>query len=222
MALDAQALGRLLQISSASLPVGAFAYSEGLEYLVAENRVNDQASLGAWLSSLLQFGPIRVDAAIISRIMMAVSCDDLGAIYRWDAWLVATRESEELREQGKMMARALWRLSQSLENPLRLPQPPDQYVSVYAALAAHWQLPIFEAIYAYIHSWLSNLVTAGVKLIPLGQLQGQQLIAALHEPIHSATNFAIQVRNEDLYCWTAGQSLASMGHETQYSRLYRS
>lgn len=222
MALDAQALGRLLQISSSSLPVGAFAYSEGLEYLVAEGRVHDQASLGAWLLDLLHYGPVRVDTAIIRRVMMAMFRDDSVQLYGWDAWLVASRESEELREQGKVMARALWRLSQSLENPMCLQQPPEQYVSVYAALAAHWQLPVFEALYAYIHSWLSNLVTAGVKLIPLGQLQGQQLIGALHESIHSATNFAMQARDEDLYSWTTGQSLASMGHETLYSRLFRS
>ena len=220
MALDARALGRLLQLSSASLPVGAFAYSEGLEYLVVEGRISDKDSLCTWLNELLHYGPVRVDAAIIRRIMTATTGEALPRLYYWDAWLTASRESEELREQGKVMARALWRLVQSMESPIGLHKPPEQYVSTYAVVAAHWQLPIFEAIYAYLHSWLSNLVTAGVKLIPLGQLQGQQLLWEFHEAICSVSEFAMQAGDADLYSWTAGQSLASMGHEKQYSRLF--
>ncbi|MHB1494116.1 MAG: urease accessory protein UreF [Acidithiobacillus sp.] len=220
--LDALILGRLLQLSSASLPVGAFAYSEGLEYLVDEGRVSDQAGLRNWLRDALDFGPIRVDMIIMTRIMATTTDAAWERLYYWDAWLAASRESEELRDQGNVMARALWRLVQAMGNTIPLPKAPEQYVSAYAAVAAHWQLPVFESVYAYLHSWLSNLVTAGIKLIPLGQLQGQQLIWEFHETILRVTEFALQAGDDDLYSWTSGQSLASMGHEKQYSRLFRS
>ena len=220
--VDPVTLGRLLQLSSAALPVGAFAYSECLEYLVAQGRIQNAVGLRRWLSDALAYGPIQVDAAILYRAMAAAAEGNAEQLCYWDAWLGATRESEELRAQSKNMARALWRLAEQLGDGLAADRTPEHFVSVYALVAVRWQLPAEASIYAYVHSWLANLISAGVKLIPLGQTAGQQLLWNLHGMIQGVTEFAMRASPEDLYSWNTGQALASMGHETLYSRLFRS
>lgn len=222
MSLDAIALGRLLQLSSASLPIGAFAYSEGIEYLVSADVMRNPDALFHWVKDDLCHGPIRTDAAIVQRIFVAREATDLAQQSYWDAWVSANRETEELREQSKTMGRALWRIAQGLGDAPLTEAPPTNFLAVYAVVTAQWRLPLYEVIYAYLHSWLTNLVTAGVKLIPIGQMSGQQVLWRMQNILATTTEYAMTVPDDDLYSWSAGLSLASMRHESQYSRLFRS
>lgn len=217
-------LGRLLQLSSANLPVGAFVYSEGLETLIVQGTIRTAVDLQQWLADALDVGSIRVDAALLQRQMAAMTANDTERFQYWDAWLGASRESEEMRMQSHHMGRALWRLYREMDGekaPL-VKGNANHYVSVFAQVAVAWRLPVAATLYAYIHSWAANLLTAGVRLIPLGQSDGQSVLWKLQEQIEAVLSFAQDASDEALCSWNIGQTLASMKHETLYSRLYRS
>ncbi|WP_414039671.1 urease accessory protein UreF [Acidithiobacillus sp. M4-SHS-6] len=217
-------LGRLLQLSSANLPVGAFAYSEGLETLVVQGVVQTAKDLQQWLVDALEYGSIRVDTAVLRRQMAAVAANDRDRFQYWDAWLGASRESEEMRAQSHHMGRALQRLYREMsddETPL-FAGSASHFVSGYAQVAVAWHLPVTATLYAYVHSWAANLITAGVRLIPLGQSDGQRILWLLQERIEAVLSYAETAADEALCAWNFGQALASMSHETLYSRLYRS
>lgn len=221
-----QSLLRLLQLASPALPVGAYSYSEGLEYAVEKGAVYDGASLREWLEDAFAHGGVRIEAAVLGRVYQSAAPDDLEAVAYWNAWLTAARESEELRTQSLDMGRALLKLLAELEPPLphaaRLLAQPCHFVVAFAVAAAHWGIARDAATAAYLQSWAANMVSAGVKLIPLGQTAGQQLLWELQETVVAAARAAASMADEDLAVANWGQALASMQHETQYSRLFRS
>lgn len=224
MIADPTTLGRLLQLSSANLPVGAFAYSEGLETLIVQGTIQTAVDLQQWLADALEVGSIRVDAALLLRQMAAVTANDTESFQYWDSWLGASRDSEEMRTQSHHMGRALWRLYREMDgekSPL-FKGKANHFVSVFAQVAVAWRLPMAATLYAYTHSWAANLMTAGVRLIPLGQSDGQRILWKLQEQIEAVLFFAQDASDEALCAWNFGQALASMKHETLYSRLYRS
>lgn len=217
---------RLLQLASPSLPVGAYSYSEGLEQAVAAGHVADVWALHAWLKDALLYGGVQLEAAVLVRAYQAWRAGDRAAWQGWDEWLTATRESEELRTQSLDMGRALLKLFLELA-----PGPaearvllgfPCNFASVFALAAASWEIPVADAVIGYLHGWTANLVGAGVKLVPLGQTAGQRLLWDLQEVIARATETVLTIEDRDLAVGNWGQTLASMGHETQYSRLFRS
>lgn len=221
-----QVLLRLLQLASPTLPVGAYSYSEGLEYAVHAGAINNVVNLRAWVEDGLEFGLAQLEAAVLARVYDAWRQDDIERVRYWDRWLGATRETEELRHQSLDMGRALLRLLKDFEPPL--PQvhvlfaSPCHYVTAFGVAAAHWRIDRDQAITAYLQSWATNLVSAGIKLIPLGQTAGQQLLWDLQQAITDATELALQVKDENISVGNWGMTLASMAHETQYMRLFRS
>jgi urease accessory protein len=219
-----QSLGRMLQLGSANLPVGAFAYSEGLETLVQQDRLRTPVDLRGWLEDHLRCGPVRMETAIFQRLMTATTRWQPATLIYWDGWLTASRESEELALQNRQMARSLWRLLQDLMETQTLPlaSSPQQYVTAFAIASALAGVSQHEAMFTYVHAWLSNLIVAAVRLIPLGQSAGQKLLWDLQDSIAQLVDFAQNAQENELYCWSTGITLASMQHETLYSRLYRS
>ncbi len=234
----------LLQLVSPALPIGAFSYSEGLEALVQSGQVATAEALAIWLEMELRYGSIRMDGAVLVRVYEALHREDWGKVYQWNAWLSAVRETEELRQQQWQMGRALMRLLHDVSVPLHDSQDvaseqrskqlapivdlahrggTDCNMAVAMAIAAYtWQIDLEPALLGYLHSWASNLVSAGVRLIPLGQTAGQQLLLNLQPHLFVASNAITALADEDLYSCSWGLSLASMSHEVQYSRLFRS
>jgi urease accessory protein len=223
---DVERLTRLLQLASPSLPVGAYSYSEGLEFAVHAGWVTDAAGLRRWLRDGLLHGAGQLEAAVLARVCAAAAHGDRAAIARWDDWLTATRETEELRAQSLDMGRALLRLLADLMPPL--PEAGTwrarscNFATAFGLAAAHWGIEPSAALVAYLQTWLANLVGAGVKLIPLGQTAGQQLLWDLQAAVAEAVRLAAETPDEELGVSNWGLALASMGHETQYSRLFRS
>ncbi len=220
----------LFQLASSSLPVGAFGYSEGLEWLVESGQVRDQATLKAWILGELSRGAPFLDAALLVRIYRAGSAGDAEAVCHWNAWLSAVRETEELRVQSWQMGHALVNLLGVLEGPL-LPlarplvtEPPwgCNFVTAFGLAAAGDELGLEETVLAYLYSWATNLVGAGVRLIPLGQTAGQLLLRQLGPALVNTLQASLELTDQDLHCCSWGLSLASMAHETQYTRLFRS
>ena len=223
---ETQALLRLLQLASPALPVGAYSYSEGLEYAVHAGWVRDARDLRDWLHHGLLDGAAQLEAAVLVRVYDAWRGDDLDRLRDWDQWLSATRETEELRNQSLDMGRALLRLLKDMEPPLphvaELFAATCNFATAFAIAAAHWGIFRADATTAYLQNWVANLAGAGVKSIPLGQTAGQQLLWDLQDDVTNAVQTAQRIADEDLGVSNWGLALASMAHETQYSRLFRS
>ncbi|MBD2363733.1 urease accessory protein UreF [Anabaena minutissima FACHB-250] len=216
----------LLQLASSALPVGAYSYSEGLETLVEHSTITNKDTLKHWLEAELRYGAIRLETAVIVRVHEAVTTGDLERLRYWNVWLSAARETQELRNSSWQMGRSLMQLLAKIQpQVLDLANAvgnPCNYAIAYGIAAAHWQINPQAALLAYLHSWATNLMTAGVKLIPLGQTAGQEILLNLQPLITSATLEIMELEDDDLSCCSWGLSLASMQHETQYTRLFRS
>ncbi|MDB9309326.1 urease accessory protein UreF [Aphanizomenon sp. CS-733/32] len=216
----------ILQLASPALPVGAYSYSEGLEMLIEDGTITNVENLQDWLKSELLYGSIRLDAAIMLRGFYAVKSGDIQALKRWNLWLSAARDTEELRAASWQMGRSLMQLLGKLE-PDILPVVnavgyPSNYAIALAIACAHWDINIQACLLAYLHSWANNLITAGIKIIPLGQTAGQELLLSLQSLLTTTVGEILTMTDDDLGCCNWGLSLASMQHETQYTRLFRS
>ena len=216
----------LLQLSSPALPVGAYSYSEGLEVLVDAGIINSENPLEHWLRQELFYGAIRIEAAITIRALLAAANGDRDALRYWNAWVSAAKETEELRQQSWQMGRSLSLLLRQLQ-PQIIPlldacEQPCNYAIAFGIAAGYWQINSEQAAIGYLHGWATNLITAGIKLIPLGQTTGQKILANLHLDIDKATREIISLADDDLCSCNWGLALASMSHETKYSRLFRS
>ncbi len=228
------ALLNLLQLASPTLPVGAYSYSDGLETLVDKGVINSQKSLWQWLEQELSYGAIRLETAVMVRAYRSVVSNDLEALGYWNAWMTAAKETAELRSQSWQMGNSLMRLLLDLPHQQKIPSltsiqdlasaadTPCNYAIAFGIAAAYWQIDITAGVLGYLHSWASNLIGAGVKLIPLGQTAGQQLLLELGTNVTLATQEVLTLEDEQLSSCGWGLALASMAHETQYTRLFRS
>lgn len=232
--LNDLALLSILQLASPSLPVGAYSYSDGLETLIDKGVIDNQQSLRQWLEQELRYGAIRLEAAAMVRAYRSVKSSDLEALGYWNAWVTARQETAELRSQSWQMGYSLMRLLLDLppqQNMLSLTSiqdlasgagTPCNYAIAFGIAAAHWQIDVTAAALGYLHSWASNLIGAGVKLIPLGQTAGQQLLLELGISITQSTQEILALEDDRLSSCGWGLALASMAHESQYTRLFRS
>lgn len=219
------ALLRLLQLVSPALPIGTYSYSEGLETLVESEVITNSVQLEHWLTQELRYGAIRLDGAVVLRAYDAVTNDELTQLEQWNQWLSAVRETAELRQSSWQMGRSLAQLFGNLE-PDRSAQlltlQPCNYAIAFGYIAAHWQIEREMALLGYLQSWLTHWINAAVKLVPLGQTVGQQLLVQLSPVLRQAQQDIAVLSDADLVCCSWGGSLASMNHEVQYSRLFRS
>ncbi len=223
---DRQQLLRLLQLASPLLPVGGYSYSEGLEYPISQGIIEDRSTLQAWIDRELQAGAIRIEAALMDRAYAASIAPDLDRLQYWNQWLCAARETEELRLQSWQMGGSLVKLALELTpNIQALIAPiahPCNYAIAFGVVAQHWQIDRQTAMAAYLNGWVTNAIGAGIKLIPLGQTAGQQILWQLNATIDRVVAEISTLADDDLYACSWGLSLASMQHETLYSRLFRS
>jgi len=221
-------LVRLLQLASPSLPIGAYSYSQGLERVVEDGVVLDAASARTWIGDLLELVVARAEAPVAWRLLEAARHCDWPRFVSWNAWFRASRETAELRAETEQMGGSLAKLAVELElvdaqtrklveaiSPITLP-------ASFALAAQGFGIPAQPALTAYIWAWLENQVLAAVKLVPLGQVAGQRLLASLGGAIPAIVDTAMTVADEELSTFAPGFALASARHETQYTRLFRS
>lgn len=218
---------RILQLTSPSLPVGAYSYSEGIEWLCEQRIITDLESLKLWLDRELSNGSIRIDGAVLVRICKCFVLEDISGVNYWNAWLSAQRETEELRNQSWQMGLSLHTLlgqisSHNLQEFINTQFNQCNFVTAWGLAIASWQIPVREGLQVYLFSWLTNLISAGLRTIPLGQTQAQQLTWYFQDRIDDVVSEILELKDEDMECCSIGLSLASMQHETQYSRLFRS
>jgi urease accessory protein len=222
--IDDTALLRLCHLVSPALPVGAYAYSQGLEYAVQAGWVHDEASMAEWLHGLSRHALATLDLPILSRLHAAWAQADDAAAADWNSRLVASRETAELRAEDLHLGRALARVLVELEiAPARAWREASPSFAVMFALAAvHWSIPVSSTLGGYLWTWAENQVLAAVKLVPLGQSAGQRLLHGLIGRIPPLVEHARALPDADIGVGAIAQALASARHETQYTRLFRS
>jgi urease accessory protein len=216
--MESQALLRLMAFLSPAFPTGAYAYSHGIEWAVAADDVTDPGTLLNWLDDLLRHGGGRNDAILLRRAYRAVAeSDRLSGIAELAAALAPSRER---RAETLDIGRAFGAAARAWSAP-KLPDP-IAYPVAAGALAAWHDIPEDDAALVYLQAFAANLISAAVRLIPLGQSAGLRVLAAIEPAILEVTAATREANLDDLggCAWRA--DIAAMRHETQYTRLFRS
>ena len=228
---SASAVYRLAVWLSPAFPVGAYTYSSGLEYAVEAGLVGDRDGLQDWIATLLRVGQGRLDADFFRDAYNAAATerlDGLGPVVDLADAMRGTAElALESAAQGAAFltaVRAAWpheRLEAFADLLARRDRKPAYSVAVGVTAAAHG-VDLRDALIAFLHATSANLVSAGVRLVPLGQTDGQRATAALEPVVLAAADAAMRRSPDDLGAATPMIDWTSMQHETQYTRLFRS
>ncbi|WP_334120189.1 urease accessory protein UreF [Limnobacter sp.] len=216
-------LVKLMHLCSVSLPVGAYSFSQGMEYAIDAGWVKSPDQVHDWLECQLLFNLARVDLPLLARCMHALRRSDFEQLAHWNDFLIACRETRELRLTDMAMGEALLRLLPTLGvDPLFAKREPASFVTLFAVACTQWNISLEGACLGFAWAWLENQVAAATKLVPLGQTQAQALVAKLQPMLPDAVILSSQVNDDQLGSCLPGLALASALHETQYSRLFRS
>ena len=227
-ACDPAALYRLMSWLSPAYPVGAFSYSSGLEWAVEAGDINDADTLQGWLRALIARGGGFCDGVFFVHAHAAVRAQDdnmLSTVAELASAFAPSAERQlETTAQGRAFidttlaawpCAALKTLRSVWPNSIAYP------VAVAVAAAGHG-IAVAPALHAYLHAVTANLVSAGVRLVPLGQTDGQRAVAALAPVIADTAARALATPLDDVGAAVFRADIASMRHETQYTRLFRS
>jgi urease accessory protein len=225
---EAAALYRLMTWLSPSFPVGAFSYSSGIEWAVEAGDIGDAATLRDWLASLLADGAGFCDGVFLAHAHRAASSADdaaLAGVAELAAALVPSRERQlETTAQGRAfieIARAAWNCD-GLEQMISCCGSAIVYPVAVGLVSAAHGIPLASTMHAFLHALTSNWISASARLVPLGQTDSQRVLALLEQVVVSTAKRALDASLDDLGSATFRADLASMRHETQYTRLFRS
>ncbi|GAA0224001.1 urease accessory protein UreF [Marinomonas primoryensis] len=214
---------RLLQLSSVSLPVGGYAFSQGMEYAIDQGWVKNKANVSDWIGLQIQQSVARVDLPVLRLCMDAAQQENTARLLALNDLALACRETKELRLNDTAMGEALSRLMRSLEIDTPFERSEDiSFVALFAIAAHHWQMDFDLAALGFTWSWLENQIAAATKLVPLGQTQAQELLGELQGDIHQAIALSLTIEEDRIGAGLPTIAIASAQHETQYSRLFRS
>jgi urease accessory protein len=214
-----------MRLASPTLPIGAFTYSQGLEWAVEASWVKDLNSLSDWLHGLMDDSLTLLELPILARLYRAVEDRDPQRLRHWGERLYASRETRELRLEERNRARAL----NTLLIDLGMEQAADWRAELalcqaapYALASVRWGIALEDSALGYAWGWLENQVAAAVKLIPLGQTDGQRAQLHLAETLPALVDRALALADSDIGSGAPALAIASARHETQYTRLFRS
>lgn len=229
--LTPQQITALLHLSSPTLPIGGFSYSQGLEAAVELDLVHDESSAQQWIEHQLNFVIARTEAPIWNIFFSAWKTNDTPTLIKWNQWFYASRESHELRQETEQMGTSLYKLAQELGwgnesshsflrtlKPITLP-------CIHAFVCAQNNLPSETALTAYLFTWLENQVAAAIKSIPLGQLAGQRILQRGMQLIPNALAESLERSTSTpplINAFAPQYALIAARHESQFSRLFRS
>ena len=218
-----------LQLISPSLPVGAFSYSEGLEWLVQNKKVYDEISLFNWIESELSRGQITIEASSIAHIM-----DDLVdwkdkkddqhklIIEEWNSWLTSLRDSSEVRSQQTQMGESLLQLLIDLDHPLPDNEKKFIWPIAWAWAGVCWDIPKIDLVEGFLYSWVSNQLSAALRLLSLGPTKAQQLQKKSLKLINSQSSYLLEQNPKGIWVSDVGAIMAQQSHVELYSKLFRS
>lgn len=217
----------LLHLASPALPIGAFSYSQGLEAAIEAGIAGNAADAGAWIEAGLDI-VARGEGVLLAQQFRNWQVHDAAALAEANAWLLAMRESAELRQETEQMGWSLAKLVIDLEwgtpdgrillqgiRPISLPT-----AFAYAAQSAG--IGLADCLTAWLFAWTENQVSAALKAVPLGQVAGQRILFGLRTAIAQAARQAAGTPPDAASTFSPMLGILSSRHETQYSRLFRS
>jgi len=218
-----------LQLLSPSLPVGAFSYSEGLEWLVQNKKVNNETTLFNWIESELSRGQITIEASSISHIMKDLidwnnnsDAQHKFVIEEWNSWLSSLRDSPDVRSQQIQMGESLLQLLIDLDHPLPDNEKKFIWPIAWAWAGVSWDIPKIDLVEGFLYSWVANQLSAALRLLSLGPTKAQQLQQKSLLLIKSQANFLLQQNPKEIWISDVGAIMAQQSHVELYSRLFRS
>jgi urease accessory protein len=225
---EAAAFYRLMTWLSPAFPVGAFSYSSGIEWAVEAGDINDAASLRDWLAAMLADGPGFCDGVFLAQAYRAAATHDdagLREIAEMAAVFVPSRERQlETSSQGRAfidIARSAWNCD-GLDDMIAGCGGAIVYPVAVGLVSAAHDIPLASTMHAFFHALTSNWISAGARLVPLGQTDSQRVLAWLEPVVAATAKRALEATLDDLGSATFRADLAGMRHETQYTRLFRS
>jgi urease accessory protein len=227
-AMSTDGLYRLLSWASPAFPTGAFSYSHGLEAVAAEGAVHDRATLEDWIAAIIVQGSGRIDADILRDAWRAAAAGDDAGLAEVNQRGCAYRATAELAlessQQGAAFLAAYEAAWVSSHSPIsqRWQGEGQCHSAVFGVAAARAGVALPEALTAYLQAFAANLMSAGLRLGIVGQNDGQRILAALEPVVAGAVDATLARSPEDFGSATFALDLASMAHETQYTRLFRS
>ena len=215
---------RLLQLASPTLPVGAYAYSQGLEHAIDQQWLVDAESTQKWIIGVMQHNMAYVDLPIFSRLYSAKAKKQEDEFAYWNQYLLASRESSELQKEDLHLGNALLQLLSDLgiESASALIDQSTSFAAAFALASVHWNLGLEDCATALLWSWSDNQVAAAIKLVPLGQTAGQRILVQCMEHIPGSVSKGLSLTDEDIGFSSPALAIGSAHHELQYSRLFRS
>lgn len=230
-----RAFFELMRLVSPSLPVGGFAYSQALEAAVEKGLILDEAQTGDWISGVLKHSIAQLDLPCIFHLYSALERNDLDEFVILNQTVIAHRETRELRDEARQMGSALLSLLRNTEQMYKnIPKGVraaffDKSESVELDWASAFSLAAYishisreNTACGYAWAWCENQVIVAIKLVPLGQTQGQRLLISLADQIPALVERSLQIDKEHIGGSMPNQAILSCMHETQYSRLFRS
>lgn len=230
--LTGEAMLTLLSWVSPACPIGAYTYSHGLEWAVEDGRVGDAAGLKAWIEASLAFGPASMDGVLLAEAWRAFDVGDGPALLAVLETAQALRPSAELFLETTSQGNAFWKLAGDVwgelegmvwaRTVLHEAGGPMPFPVAFALAAGAAGIALQPGLRGYFHAFASNLVSAGVRLIPLGQTDGQRVMRALGPVIEEAVRASGATSLEEAGSAALLIDWASMCHENQYTRLFRS
>jgi urease accessory protein len=225
---EAAALYRLMTWLSPAFPVGGFSYSSGIEWAVEAGDITDVATLADWLDAMLSDGSGFCDATFLVHAYRAAEAGDetsLSDIAELAAAFVPSRERQlETTSQGRAfidISRAAWD-AEGLDAMVAACRTPLVYPVAVGVVAAMHGVPLAPTLHAFLHALVSNWISAASRLIPLGQTDSQRVLVKLEAAVAATASRALSAALDDLGSATFRADLASLRHETQYTRLFRS
>ncbi|PHN84009.1 urease accessory protein UreF [Vibrio splendidus] len=219
------AIYRLFQLISPSLPIGGFTYSQGLELAVEAGWVTDRNSMEQWLNTIVSSSVATLELPILERLYHALEKGEIDEIEHWCNYLYSSRETSELRAEEKQRGQALNTLLKRLDIDISLVDSVDSHPNQLLGMcmaAQYWGIDLESLKQGYLWSWLENIVTAGVKLVPLGQTDGQLALINITNTFPAVIEKARSIEDWMIGSFSPSMALASSLHETQYTRLFRS
>ncbi len=218
-------LVRLLQLSSPALPVGAYSYSQGLEWAMDCGSLASEDEILKWIGDCLEFGAARFEAVYLAAMMESWGREDFDRLAVLDSEFKASRESAELLAETLQMGYSMMRLLKDLgeiRDGIFSHFPSPSFPLAWSAAAAAWGIEEAEAVSGYLWSWAENQVMAAVKGMPLGQTAGQRMLLKLGKKLSSLAVDILKTPPGEAANFLPAFSIASCLHETQYARLFKS
>lgn len=225
MTMTEMAQLQLWRLISPMLPIGAYAYSTGLEYAIDAQWVRNETDAYNWIRGVLCHTVANTDIPIMLRCHAAWQANDQQQVNKWNNHLLAMRESRELQMEDQQLGRALAKILMESSVPHAGEWYANQRISFAATFAlacAHWQIPVVTSAQGLAFAWCENQVAAAIKLVPLGQSAGQRILSKLLNDISAAVTTGLSVDDDDIGLSAPGLAIGSARHEMQYSRLFRS